>query len=190
MLLHPPMLWPTTSERASSRVLRILSPPGTSPTPVWPELSVRMTRLRVKNGACAPLRLRSMLSRPATGITSIAVTIGAPEIPPWTIGCSFLCLLLFGRLSGRSRGGQFLHERGQFRHLLRGEIGQRRTHGAGVAADHLHARLDDRDRIALLAVADRDQRQDEVLQPGVDRLVVALADRGVEPGRKFGHEVE
>ena len=49
---------------ASSSVWRIFSPPGTSPTPVWPALSVRITRLRVKNGPCAPLRLSSMLSRP------------------------------------------------------------------------------------------------------------------------------
>ncbi len=34
---------------------------------------------RVKNGPCAPLRLSSMLSRPATGITCIPVTTGAPE---------------------------------------------------------------------------------------------------------------
>ncbi len=81
MLLQAPMVWPTTRSRASSSVFLIFSPPGTSPTPVWPELSVRMTRLRVKNGACAPLRLRSMPSRPATGITSIAVTTGAPAKP-------------------------------------------------------------------------------------------------------------
>ena len=55
---------------------RIFSPPGTSPTPVWPALSVRMTRLRVKNGAWAPLRLSSMESWPATGMTRMAVTMG------------------------------------------------------------------------------------------------------------------
>jgi hypothetical protein len=41
--------------------------PGTSPTPVWPALSLRITMLRVKNGPWAPLRLSSMLSWPATG---------------------------------------------------------------------------------------------------------------------------
>ena len=51
MLLQAPIVWPTTSGRASSSVCRIFSPPGTSPTPVWPELSVRITMLRVKNGA-------------------------------------------------------------------------------------------------------------------------------------------
>jgi hypothetical protein len=40
--------------RASSSVWRIFSPPGTSPTPVRPALSVRISRLRVKKGACAP----------------------------------------------------------------------------------------------------------------------------------------
>src|ERR1035441_3625693 len=53
------------------------SPPGTSPTPVWPALSVSVTRLRVKSGACAPLRLSSMLSRPATGMTRICRITGA-----------------------------------------------------------------------------------------------------------------
>jgi hypothetical protein len=71
-----PIDWPTTSERASSIVLRMLSPPGTSPTPVLPALSCRMTTLRVKNGPCAPLRFSSMLSRPATGTTRSSVTVG------------------------------------------------------------------------------------------------------------------
>src|SRR3954471_14786165 len=57
------------------------SPPGTSPTPVWPAVSRRITRFRVKNGACAPLRFRSMLSRPATGMTSISVIAGAAFLP-------------------------------------------------------------------------------------------------------------
>jgi hypothetical protein len=35
-----------------------------------------MTRLRVKKGACAPLRFSNMLSRPATGTTRMAVTMG------------------------------------------------------------------------------------------------------------------
>jgi len=55
------------------------SPPGTSPTPVWPALSVSKTILRVKNGPWAPLRLSSMLSRPATGTTRMAVTMGVSE---------------------------------------------------------------------------------------------------------------
>src|SRR3954470_13485255 len=67
---------PRTSERASSSVARIFSPPGTSPMPCRPALSRRTTRLRVKNGACAPERLRSMLSRPATGITRISLIAG------------------------------------------------------------------------------------------------------------------
>ena len=35
--------------------------------------------LRVKKGPCAPLRLSSMLSRPATGITCMVVTTGVAE---------------------------------------------------------------------------------------------------------------
>src|SRR5579864_3702192 len=57
-------------------VLRMLSPPGTSPTPVLPALSCRITMLRVKNGPCAPLRFINMLSRPATGTTRSSVTVG------------------------------------------------------------------------------------------------------------------
>ncbi|SAL02635.1 hypothetical protein AWB80_08406 [Caballeronia pedi] len=71
-----PIDWPTTSERASSMVLRIFSPPGTSPTPVLPALSVRITMLRVKKGPCAPERFINMLSRPATGTTRNSVTFG------------------------------------------------------------------------------------------------------------------
>src|SRR5579872_6303929 len=55
------------------------SPPGTSPTPMCPALSRRMTMLRVKNGACAPERLSNMPSCPATGTTSISVTLGEEE---------------------------------------------------------------------------------------------------------------
>src|SRR5438105_2760559 len=65
------------SWRASSSVCRILSPPGTSPTPVFPASSFRMTMLRVKKGPCAPLRFINMLSWPATGITCSSVTTGA-----------------------------------------------------------------------------------------------------------------
>src|SRR5579859_1319695 len=55
------------------------SPPGTSPTPVRPALSFRMTRLRVKKGPCAPLRLSSMESWPATGVTCMSTTVGVAE---------------------------------------------------------------------------------------------------------------
>ncbi len=43
------MGWPHhDGAAASSSVARIFSPPGTSPMPVWPALSVRISRLRVK----------------------------------------------------------------------------------------------------------------------------------------------
>jgi hypothetical protein len=35
--------------------------------------------LRVKNGPCAPHKLNSMLSCPATGITCIPAMMGVPE---------------------------------------------------------------------------------------------------------------
>src|SRR5262249_36933506 len=75
----PPMDWPTTSDCESSIVWRIFSPPGTSPTPVCPALSSRITTLRVKKGPCAPLRFSSMLSCPATGTTRRLFTTGAPR---------------------------------------------------------------------------------------------------------------
>src|SRR5665213_4603116 len=80
MLFQVPRPAPITRSRASSRVWRIFSPPGTSPTPVLPALSVRMPRLRVKYGAWAPDRFSSMLSCPATGTTFISVTRGAPVL--------------------------------------------------------------------------------------------------------------
>ncbi len=52
------------------------SPPGTSPTPVWPALSRTITILRVKYGPWAPDRFISMLSCPATGTTVSSVTTG------------------------------------------------------------------------------------------------------------------
>src|SRR3954451_2958461 len=70
------MLRPVTRVRASSRVRRIGSPPGTSPTPVLPSESVRTTKFRVKKGPCAPLRFSNMLSWPATGITDMSRTTG------------------------------------------------------------------------------------------------------------------
>src|SRR6476659_7684000 len=72
------------------------SPPGTSPTPVLPRLSCRMTMLRVKKGPCAPHRLSSMLSYPATGTTCIPVTRGVPDR-------AFMVTIL---LSGRPRGAR------------------------------------------------------------------------------------
>src|SRR3954447_13656385 len=82
---------PTTSGCASNSVWRMRSPPGTSPTPVWPLLSVRRTTLRVKNGACAPLRFSSMLSCPATGTTRISRMIGASDRLMKTLAFSCGC---------------------------------------------------------------------------------------------------
>src|SRR5690606_3350872 len=48
--------------------------------------------------------------------------------------------------------------------LLRLQVGQRRAHRAGRAADELHARLDDRHRIALLAVADIGEGKEEAVE--------------------------
>ncbi len=56
------------------------APPGTSPIPVFPAESFITTTLRMKNGAWAPARFSSMLSRPATGITRISVTDGLAPI--------------------------------------------------------------------------------------------------------------
>src|SRR6185312_12930217 len=52
----------------------------TSPMPVCPALSVRISRLRVKYGPCAPERLSSMPSRPATGTARSDFTTGVSAI--------------------------------------------------------------------------------------------------------------
>jgi hypothetical protein len=59
--------------------------------PIWPALSVNRTRLRVKNGACAPQRFSSILSRPATGIARIEVITGVLEVVKnvMVVGSSF-----------------------------------------------------------------------------------------------------
>ena len=51
--------------------LPYFSPPGTSPTPVQPELSTKHERVAGKERSVRATQMRSMLSRPATGITSI-----------------------------------------------------------------------------------------------------------------------
>src|SRR5690606_39633562 len=129
---------PTTRSAASSRVARTPSPPGTSPTPVRPSESVSTTRLRVKNGACAPLRLSSMESRPATGTTRIAVTTGV--FAEGGIGLPYL-------LRGRSVAGEGAvdpppgllrvavaqHRRQQrLRHVLVGDRAQEPVDGGGA----------------------------------------------------------
>ena len=85
--LYKPIGWPSTNGRERSSVWRMPSPPGTSPTPVWPALSFRTTRLRVKCGPCAPHRFSSMLSCPATGMTRISVITGEP---PEAACCAFM----------------------------------------------------------------------------------------------------
>src|SRR5471030_2651993 len=90
----------------------MLSPPGTSPTPVCPALSRRITMLRVKNGPCAPLRFSNMLSRPATGITRSSVTVGVAFAVVETLGFVDMDVvslswlgLVWGLLSGAGRVG-------------------------------------------------------------------------------------
>jgi hypothetical protein len=61
------------AERARGHpgLVRALHPPTT----VQSALPVSSSRLRVKNGPCAPLEFNSMLSRPATGMARSEVTI-------------------------------------------------------------------------------------------------------------------
>jgi hypothetical protein len=63
--------------RVFQRLPDLLS--GISPTPVRPALSLRMTMLRVNSGPCAPLKLSSIESSPATGMICIPVTVGDPR---------------------------------------------------------------------------------------------------------------
>ena len=64
-----------------------------------------------------------------------------------------------------------------------------RTGPAGRPIDR-HAGLDDRDRVALLAVAQLGVGDDELVQHGVDAVLVLRADGVVERQRELGHEVE
>ena len=70
------MLAPVTIGAHSCRVLVIFSPPGTSPTPMFPWVSSSTKMFRVKYGAWAPLRFNSMESWPATGYTVHLAILG------------------------------------------------------------------------------------------------------------------
>ena len=72
----PPASSPPPARGESSRR------PAPRRRPCVPQLSVSNTTLRVKKGACAPLRFSSMLSCPATGITRMAATSGVRRISP------------------------------------------------------------------------------------------------------------
>src|SRR3712207_3474345 len=120
MIRRPPRstLFPYTTLFRSSRrapasemVRRIASPPGTSPTPVRPSLSVTIAMLRVKKGPCAPLRLSSMLSCPATGTTSTRATVGVRGVMPSS--------------KGAVGSGDLLDQGGQVGELGLGEVGER-----------------------------------------------------------------
>src|SRR3712207_492161 len=134
-------------------VRRIASPPGTSPTPVRPSLSVTIAMLRVKKGPCAPLRLSSMLSCPATGTTSTRATVG---VRPVGIG-------VLAVLSGVG-SGDLVDQGGELGELGLGEVRQRRADPAAVAADRGEAGLDDGDRVALGPVPDVEVREDELVE--------------------------
>src|SRR5471030_824272 len=86
------------SSLASAMALRMGSPPGTSPRPMLPELSVSSTTLRVNQGAWAPLRLSNMLSCPATGMTCTLVMTGVFLL--WA-GLDALFMMLLERDGGR-----------------------------------------------------------------------------------------
>src|ERR1700749_2595316 len=94
------MGWPTISEVACSNTWEMDAPPGTSPAPVCPASSVRITTLRVKKGAWAPLKFSNMLSLPATGITLMLVTLGEEA---FLLGCCTTEVSLGRTLRARSR---------------------------------------------------------------------------------------
>src|SRR6188768_3750984 len=155
-------------------VLRIFSPPGTSPTPVLPALSVRMTMLRVKKGPCAPLRFMSMLSCPAMGTTVRPVTTGA-----WDSG---KCTLLLRGRQDRLRA-EGVDQRLQLLNLGGLELGKRRTDGTRRVAGDRRTRLHDAHRVAVALVADGDVRQEELVDDAVGGRRVAAGVRVVELDR-------
>src|SRR5690606_36678785 len=72
---------------------RSASPPGTSPIPTRPSLSVIRARLRVKNGPCAPDRFMSIESCPATGIASIVRIVG-PAARAGVVSAVVVCAVI------------------------------------------------------------------------------------------------
>src|SRR3990167_3984207 len=173
------MDWPTTRVAASSSVWRIFSPPGTSPTPVLPLLSVRMTMLRVKNGAWAPLRFISMPSWPATGMTRKAVTVGAPRTAPDSVGV--MVSLLCGALEGMGGWRPYTSDIIQLNRVGLGlseavfAVGQVRAHGRAGGISVLVA--DGVEDVFVLAV-----HPAQVVQTPLGR-----ADGGVDPGARNDH---
>src|SRR5688572_21747230 len=123
-------------------VLRIASPPGTSPRPTRPSESVTIAMLRVKKGPCAPLRFSSMLSCPATGTTSTVATVGVFLVMQSSIEC--------GRSAMRNGSGDLVHQGAQLGELRLGQVGQRWAHPAAVAAHRGEPGLDDGHGVPLL----------------------------------------
>src|SRR5690606_36197532 len=162
------------------------SPPGTSPTPVRPALSRRMTRLRVNQGAWAPHRLSSMPSWPATGMTCISVTIGLAVCRVSVMAGGFLVRFVGG--SGGS-GLEALHQRlrAVAQHVLVGahgdeqaaelDVALRQGLVAGEDAGGLAAGLDAADgvldrgqHLRVLGVAEVAERGGEVARADEDAV--------------------
>jgi DNA recombination protein RmuC len=87
-------------------------------------------------------------------------------------------------------GSELVHQHLKLRALGIGEIHERRAHRAGIVPGNLRTRLDDADRIALLAVAQRDVRQKEALDDVAHRGHIIGGVRAIEIHRCSGNEVE
>src|SRR5689334_20492444 len=104
----------------------------------------------------------------------------------WSVMSSFGCPVSRGaaRWSGL-RACHLVHEGLELVALGVGEVRQRRTYGTGRATDRGEAGLDDRHRVARLAVADLRVGDHEVVEHRVDRGLVLAAYGVVEVQREL-----
>src|SRR5699024_766879 len=116
-------------------VARMSSPPGTSPRPVRPSLSLTMAMFRVKYGAWAPERFISIESKPATGTTSTSVMVG-PVVVVFIESSS--CDLAVD-LTGQGAWVRILHRLGE-NTLGHGLVGDRAQEAVDRQAAHRSGR--------------------------------------------------
>lgn len=74
--------------------------------------------------------------------------------------------------------------------LLARQIDQRRANRARLVADQIDPRLDDRDRVARLAIAQRRKGKEEGVKDILHRRTISGAHSAIETLRQFGYEVE
>ena len=75
---------------------------------------------------------------------------------------------------------ELLDQHVELRHFFFGQIGQRCAHRTCAVADQLRAGLHDTHRITLAAVADRQIRQEELIDQLADGRMIIRGNRAIE----------